>query len=182
VRWRGLDIVGALALAGVGVLVVLAFTANPSAPSEPVGPAGDSILAATPPATAQPIRSPSPNPQPTVSPTQGPRTSPRPLPEAERGAIAIQVLNGGAPAGSAAAVSDLLRSASFAPGTPADAVEQVAVTTVLHAPNQRRAALAAADVVGARSADVRAGSGDDPNWAEYSGDLDVLVILGPALP
>jgi hypothetical protein len=173
-----MQVAGALALVGVLLLVVLAL--RPPTPSATVVSAGGSVL-------APPDASPDPTDEVEDTPATAPRPTPdqrppQPLPAEQREEVAIQVLNGGAPTGAASAVSGELGAARFEPRTPSDAVESVATTTVFFAPGQRRAAVAAADVVGVARDDVRTADPADANWAAFGADLDVLVVLGPALP
>jgi len=102
------------------------------------------------------------------------------IPPEQRAAIAVRVLNGGAPARAATTMSEALRSAGFAPGGSADAVRRVTETRVLFAPGRELDAATVNDLVRARPENVVVVPPDDPNWAKYGDGLTVLVVLGPA--
>jgi len=182
VRWRGIEIAGALAVAGVLVLVVLTFWPESESQDAVVAPAsGDSILA--------PVEeTASPTPEATEQPSESraetsdasENQEPADIPAERRPQIAVQVLNAGAQDGAAALATGALAEQSFDPREPADAVAESSGTRVLHAENRRRAAFTVGRVVGADQ--IRRVPADDPNWAEYGADLDVLVIVGPPLP
>jgi hypothetical protein len=94
--------------------------------------------------------------------------------------VAVRVLNGGAGPGAATDATELLAAAGFDPRAQGDASIDVAVTTVLYAPDRRSDALTVNEVIGAAPENVREATPDDPNWAEYGADLHVLVVLGPS--
>lgn len=182
-RWRGIEIAGALAVAGVLVLIVLTFWPESESPDAVVAPAsGDSILS-----PAEETASPSPSPEDTAEPTESQEDAqeqaddgPADISAERRPAIAVQVLNAGADDGAAGLATGALAEQSFDPREPADAVEESSGTRVLHAENRRRAAFTVGRIVGADQ--IRQAPADDPNWAAFGNDLDVLVIVGPPLP
>jgi hypothetical protein len=96
--------------------------------------------------------------------------------------VGIRVLNGGAVSGTAAQVSDQLLAAGFTPGEPGTTEQPVDQTRILYAPGQLPAALAANEVVGASGDVVLESSSDQATWDAAGEGLDVLVIVGPALP
>jgi hypothetical protein len=98
----------------------------------------------------------------------------------ERATVAVQVLNGGAPAGTAAGTSEVLTRAGFAPLQPRDADETVDPPgRILHAEGADLAAATTATVLGWPAEVIAVGSSEDANWAEFAAGLDVLVVVGP---
>lgn len=93
--------------------------------------------------------------------------------------IEVQVLNGGAGPGQAGAATATLEDASFAPRFGRNAPVFVGATTVLHAPGKQIEARTVNEFIGAAPENVFEVAVDDPNWAEFGSDLDVMVILGP---
>lgn len=96
--------------------------------------------------------------------------------------IVVQVVNGGGGPGSAAETTEALRADGFDPESPNDAIVLLDATTILYAPGWRSEALRVNEVIGALPENVREATAEDPNWAEFgaSGDLDVLVVIGPS--
>ena len=92
------------------------------------------------------------------------------------------MVNGGAESGTAAESAATLTDASFSLLDPADAVAVRDSTVVLHGESRRLAGRTVAEVLGVEESAVALGTPDDPNWAAFGGDVDVLVVLGPALP
>ena len=74
----------------------------------------------------------------------------------------------------------MLRSLGFAPAGPADARVLVDATRVLFAPGRELEAATVNEVIRARPENVVLASIGDRNWAEFGGNLAVLVVLGPA--
>jgi hypothetical protein len=187
VRVRAIDIAGALALVGVAVLVVLSFTYRPQATTTTVS-TGDSILS-SPSATAAPkataTSTPTPTPTATPTPTEAP-AEPEPsvelVPEEERSSISVQVVNGGAPDGSAGEMTARLAAAAFSPLEGSNAVQPVGATTIWYRDGQQSQAATVNSVVGAEDDDVRVADAADANWSALGEGLDVLVVLGPGLP
>ena len=175
------EVVGGAALVGIAVLVGIALTDDTSAEiittdtSPFVFGAGTTtstitITASTPTTAASPS-----------TPSAPPATSTTTLiPAEQRGAIAVRVLNGGAPARAAINMSEALRGAGFAPGRAGDAAEAVDATRVIFAPGREAEAATVNSVVTATPENVVPASDDDPNWAAFGGELAVLVVLGPA--
>lgn len=170
-------------MAGVLVLIVLTFWPESESPQAVVAPAsGDSILA-----PAQESASPAPSPEATAAPSKPAEEQPdeavdgpADISTERRPTIAVQVLNAGADDGAAGLATGALAEQSFDPREPADAVEESSGTQVLHAENRRRAAFTVGRIVGADQ--IRRAPANDPNWAAFGSDLDVLVILGARLP
>lgn len=96
--------------------------------------------------------------------------------------IKVQVVNGGGGPGAARATTDELIADGFDPESPNDAVVLLDATTVLYPPGSLSEALRVNEVIGALPENVREAVPEDPNWAEFgpSGDLDVLVVVGPS--
>jgi hypothetical protein len=177
-RFRWIEAVGVVAVVGVLALVLYSLIERPATiTTEPTEQ--QSILQspeATPEATSETSPGATPEPSPRRTRSAGP------LERELRGAVAIQVVNAGAELGAAGAATEALREASFAPVPPADAVQPVPQTELLFAPGSRPAALAAAQALGLDAASTRAAEETDVNWAELAQPLDVLVMMGPALP
>lgn len=186
VQVRGIEVAGGLAVFGVIALVVLSVTYRPAPSETVVSTGGESILSPsstespTPTSTSEPTASATPTPDPTSEP--GPSEEVTLIPEDQRAAIAIQVVNGGAPDGSAGAMTQRLRDISFDPRDSQNAAATVDATLVLYGEGHQAAAATANTVVGAEPPNIVPGSGDDPNWSTFGENLDVLVVLGPALP
>jgi hypothetical protein len=183
VRVRAIEFAGALALVGVAVLVVLSFTYRPQVTTTTVS-TGDSIL-------ASPVPTASPTPTTTATPTATPTPSETPdepepsvelVPEQERSSISVQVVNGGAPDGSAGEMTARLAAASFSPREGSNAVQPVGATTIWYREGQQSQAATVNSVVGAGDDDVRVADFADANWSAFGEGLDVLVVLGPGLP
>jgi hypothetical protein len=185
VRWRGIEIAGGLALVGVLVLLLVTFLPESQSTTAVVsGSSGDSILGTE---TTTPAASPDPTAPPQETPTPEDEVSETPakpvgIPVERRAGIAVQVLNAGAADGAAALTTGALAEQSFDPREPADAVAEAPGTRVLYAQDRRRAALTIGQIAGAERSQVVRAVADDPNWAAYGQDLDVLVIVGPPLP
>jgi hypothetical protein len=185
VRVRAIDIAGALALVGVAVLVVLSFTYQPQSGTTTVS-TDDSVLSSPTP-TASPTPTPTatatatPTPTPTETPAE-PEPSVELVPEEERSSISVQVVNGGAPDGSACEMTARLAAASFSPREGSNAVQPVGATTIWYREGQQSQAATVNSVVGAGDDDVRVAEAADANWAAFGEGLDVLVVLGPGLP
>jgi len=122
------------------------------------------------------------SPPTTVATTEpAPTTSSTTLvPEELRGFVALQVVNGGALPGRASALTAQLTTAGFAPRRPQDAVENVGVTTIYYAPGEELIALSVNSEIGLPPERLMEVPPDEPNWAAYGTDLDVMVILGPS--
>ena len=116
----------------------------------------------------------------TQAPTTTAAPSPPLIPAEQRQAIAVKVVNGGAPAGAATSMSAALRSAGFAPHAVATARRPVPATRVLYAAGRELEALTANATVGAAPANLVPATSDDPNWAAFGDKLAVLVVLGPS--
>ncbi|MGA9275671.1 LytR C-terminal domain-containing protein, partial [Ilumatobacter sp.] len=101
------------------------------------------------------------------------------LPVEAREGVRVRVVNGGAAAGGAQFVTEVLEGEGFAPAGPADAVTQVPQTTVFFAPGQEISASTIGRMIAAGGDFIIAGT-DDANWNEFGSELDVLVVLGPA--
>ena len=190
-----MQIVGGLAI--VGVLVLVALTLWPQ--SEPsttvvVQSSEDSVLGSPAPGmdasvTTAPTSSPEPSPtteaEETATPTSEsdePASDEASLPEERRGEVRVLVLNAGAPDGAAGLVTGSLAEQGFQPANPENAAAPSEGIRVLHAAEQRDAGLAVGMIVGAEADQVQQANPDDPSWAAFGTDLDVLVILGPPLP
>lgn len=183
VRWRGVEIAGALAVAGVLVLLALTFwPESQTSTTVTTSTSGQSIL-------SPPLESPAPSatqtPEPTETveetPEENQSSRPADISPERRAQIAVQVLNAGAEDGAATLATGALAEQSFQPRDPADAVAASQGTLVLHAENRRRAALTVGRIVGAEPGQVVRATADDPNWAAFGGDLDVLVVIGPPI-
>ena len=186
-RWRGIEVAGALAVAGVLALLALTFwPESQTASTVTATTSGQSILApesAAPSPTAAETPTPDEPAEKTPEETQEPQ-EPRPadISPARRAQIAVQVLNAGAADGAAGLATGALAEQSFEPREPADAVAESTGTVVLHADNRRRAGVTVARIVGVEPGQVVRATADDPNWAAFGGDLDVLVVIGPPIP
>ena len=141
----------------------------PNTRTEPTAGSSSTITSSTAPASTT-----------TTTSSTAPESTTTTLVEVEfRPLIEVQVLNGGAGPGQAGAATATLEDASFAPRSERDAPVFVEATTVLHAPGKQIEARTVNEFIGAAPENVFEVAVDDPNWAEYGGDLDVMVILGP---
>lgn len=180
-RWRGPEIAGGLAVAGVILLLALTLWPQSDTGAVVVTVPGDSIL-------GQPTATPTPSPttegsaEPSPTPTGAREPNPPNLSPERRAQIRVQVLNAGAADGAAGLTTGALAEQGFQLLDPVDAVAEAPGTQVLHAPDRRRAALVVAGIVGAERGQVSRADPADPNWDAFGADLDVLVILGPPLP
>jgi hypothetical protein len=185
------DIVGGVALAGLLVLLGLALSEDrrPAAITPDTSPfvfastAPTTAVAssvAVPPATtsAPPAAAPTSAAPPAAAP---PATNAALLPPEARAAVQVRVLNGGAPAGSAAGVTDRLRAAGFTAAPPTDTESHVDADVVLFGPRADMAAATVSEVLQVAPDHVVPG-GTDPNWSRYGGQVAVLVVLGPGQP
>ena len=197
---RTVEVVGGAALIGVAALIGIALTDDgaPEVITTDTSPfvfdASSTTITSTTstvPAAGSTVSEPSrttsdvasttaeTEPAPT-EPTETPTPPITLIPPEQRGGIAVRVLNGGAPAGAATSMSEVLRGAGFAPTGPADTEVSVAATRVLFAPGRELDAATVNEVVKARPENVVLASSGDPNWAEFGDGVAVLVVLGPA--
>ena len=187
-RWRGPEIAGGLAVAGLIVLFALTlWPQSNSSTAVVVTASGDSVLgqptaSPSPTATAQAEPEESPEPTEAATPTEAGEPDRPDLSPERRAEIRVQVLNAGAADGAAALATGALVEQGFQPLDPGDAVAESAGTRVLNAPGRRPAALVVGGIVGANAGQVRRADPADPNWEAFGNDLDVLVIIGPPLP
>ncbi len=179
-RFRGIDIAGGLAVIGVIVLFALTLWPQSSSVTAVTAPAPDDSILAPP--TATPTTSPAPEASPQPSPTETPRQEPKEISAERRAEIRVQVLNAGANNGAAGLATGALAEQGFQPLDPIDAVAESAGTQVLNAPGRRVAALTVGRIVGVGPDQVTRADPQDPNWAAFGADLDVLVVIGPPLP
>jgi hypothetical protein len=120
------------------------------------------------------------------TPTTRPATTTAPsnasptVPEDERAAIAVRVLNAGVEAGAASFVTGVLRQSGFEPLDPRDAPTEVDATTVLFAPGREAEAATVNSVIDADPDNVMPTPDGDASWEEFGDELDVLVLLGPS--
>ncbi|MGA9279582.1 LytR C-terminal domain-containing protein, partial [Ilumatobacter sp.] len=101
------------------------------------------------------------------------------VPVEQRTAVRVRVLNAGGPAGSASFTTGILGGEGFDPEGPGDGVVGVDQHTVVFAPGQEIAAATVNQFVNAAPEFVIEANPDDPNWAEFGSNLDVLVLVGP---
>lgn len=136
-------------------------------------PAGSSA-----PETTATASSPPPTSDSIAATTEAPVDT---LSSLERASIAVQVVNGSGVDGAAAFVSDVLRLSAFEPADPADAVEPITTPqgAILFATGEDEAAGAVATALDYGPEQVLAAPADDPNWIQFGGELQVLVIVGP---
>ena len=195
------EVIGGVSVVGVVVLVGLAIAddagsdtiTTPTAPTilAPVDSSADTTEP-TPSATAEPDSTELPaetepvetepvetDPVTTTATPETTTTIP-PLPVEARNGVRVKVVNSGGVAGAATFVTGVLEGAGFAPTNPNDGVANVAQTTVLFAPGQNAAAAAVNESINAAPEFVTEANPEDPNWAEFGTDLDVLVVVGPA--
>lgn len=199
VRVRGVEIVGAVAV--LGIVALFALTLWPSGTTDTTAGTDDSttsVLGTPRPTTgatslATPEAMPAQTPEPTAAPTvtesetdddTPPATAepPAELAPDERASVALHVVNGGGQTGAAGTATAALAEQSFQPREAADAVATVETSTVLYRDGQDRAARTVADVLQLSPDEARVATEDDPNWAAFGADLDVLVVLGPPIP
>lgn len=179
-RWRGIDIAGALAVVGVLVLLVVTFWPASEAPDTVVTQSSEGSILGSP--TPSPSPTAEASPQPSEEPEEDSSPEPKDISPERRAEIDVLVLNAGANDGAAALATGALAEQSFQPRDPEDAVAESPGIRVLHAANRRPAALTVARIVGADTNQVVRAKADDPNWSALGTDLDVLVIVGPPLP
>jgi LytR cell envelope-related transcriptional attenuator len=188
------QVIGVLAAAGVVALVGLslnqdstpqtsAMVTNPTLPpAGDVPPTESAATTTTDVATEESGTEPAQDDSTTSATAEpAPTTSTTTLvPEGLRGFVALQVVNGGAAPGRASALTAQLTTAGFAPRRPQDAVENVDVTTIYYAPGEELIALSVNSEIGLPPERLVEVPPDEPNWAAYGTDLDVMVILGPS--
>jgi hypothetical protein len=154
--------------------VTVSVTTEP--PTVSNGPTTESAPDTT--VTATTTRS-TPTTRPVTTTTAASSASPT-LPEDDRGAIAVRVLNAGVEAGAASFVTGVLRQSGFEPLDPRDAPTEVDATTVLFAPGREAEAATVNSVIDADPDNVMPTPDGDASWEEFGGELDVLVLLGPS--
>jgi hypothetical protein len=188
---RGVEIAGGLAVFGLVVLLAVALWPQGESATVATSESGDSVFAtptseptptATPTATQAPTEAPEPTLEPTATPTAAPAPEPTELAPGDRSGVAVQVVNGGGATGAAGAATTRLEEQSFEPRDSANAAAAVNRTEILHRDGQEIAARAVASALDSSDAELRVPAADDPNWAAFGNDLDVLVVLGPPLP
>jgi hypothetical protein len=106
-------------------------------------------------------------------------STPGTLSDDEWDTIAVRVLNAGVEEGAATFVTGVLRQSGFAPLDPRDGPENVEATMILYGDGREVEAATVNAVIEAAPDNVIQAPEDDPSWAEFGAELDVLVLLGP---
>ncbi|MFV0309489.1 MAG: LytR C-terminal domain-containing protein [Desertimonas sp.] len=195
------EFIGGAALAGVGVLIGLALiddrstdtlatepalTVDVDATTTTVEPTTTLATVTTVPATTDAVTTEAVTTEPaTTEPpveTTAATTTTEPVattttePAAAR--VRVMVLNGGRPPGAAQTMSEQLAAMGYDVAAPGDSVVTAGWTIVFTRPEAREAALSINEIVGTDPALVIEPAPDDPNWAVYGQNVDVLVLLG----
>lgn len=160
---------------------------NGPATSEPPTSDSSAETSTDPPSTDSSSTDPPTSPPTTDSSsttTSPPTTTATPvtIPQGERAAVTVRVLNGGAVRGAAQYISDVLRFGKFTPLGPADAPAPLDVTggIVVYSPGREAEGRTVLQVLGYPPERLIPATPEDRNWEQFGDGLDALVILGRA--
>ncbi|HQV58798.1 MAG TPA: LytR C-terminal domain-containing protein [Ilumatobacteraceae bacterium] len=185
-------IIGGAAVLGLLTLIALSLKSSSEVVDTPTttayvwntarttaSPTSTSTSSASTSSTSSTTSTPAVSTSSSIAPATNSAASSVPSDQVSRVSLRIQALNAGGRQGVAGIATDLLRQAGYTPLKPKDTDITRGGTTVLYAPGQHDAAVAAAGRLFISPDNVRVGDITDPNWRDFgNGLLDVLVVYG----